>query len=145
MPAPPLFKYNFTVKGRYPDGNTARMEGHIYDVDGYPWSAFDKAVACCKKVTPGLIVSLDKPGNVTLKKLKKPYLRIAVVHEGKEWKRDPQEHCCFCGQPTPYWVKEKDVACCQGCAATHVFDEVPTKAEWIAKQRGSYADKASSY
>jgi len=135
MPVPALFKYSFTVKGSYPDGNKATMYGHIYDEDGTPWSAFDKAVAACQALTPELVVDRTKPGQVSLRKNKKPYPRIEVIHEPPEFKRDPQEKCCFCQQPTPYWVKGKDVACCQACATTHVLAEVPAKADWCAKNK----------
>lgn len=74
-PAPPVAEeamvvYNFTVTGKYPDGNRARMHGVLEDKDGFPFSAFDKAVEICKKLTPGLIVDLAKPGQVVLKKKK---------------------------------------------------------------------------
>lgn len=47
------------------------MSGHIEDEDGYPWSAFDKAVKVCQDMTPGLVVDTSKPGQVTLRKLKR--------------------------------------------------------------------------
>jgi len=65
-----LSYYSFTVKGTYPNGNRAKMSGHLKDTPGYPNSAFTKAVEACKEVTPDLIVDLSVPGNVVLKQLK---------------------------------------------------------------------------
>lgn len=45
------------------------------------------------------------------------------------------ERCCFCRERTRYWNTERDVACCVRCAATHTIEQLPTKAEWIAKER----------
>jgi hypothetical protein len=67
----PQVKYNFRVKGCYPDGNTTTMEGCVYDDDNFPQKAFDKAVDVCKQLTPSLIVDLTQPGQVTLSKRKK--------------------------------------------------------------------------
>ena len=111
------------------------MDGHVYDVDGTPWSAFDKALEVCRKTHSSLIVDQTKPGWCVLTKNKKPFLRIAVVREPKEFKHDPMEKCCFCGQPTPYWVRKADVACCQACAAIHALEEVPNKQDWIARNK----------
>ena len=48
---------------------------------------------------------------------------------------DRLERCCFCRTPTPYWNLINDVACCEACAATHTFAELPTKQAWCAKER----------
>ncbi len=46
----------------------------------------------------------------------------------------PFERCCFCRVRSPTWFAEKDVAVCVSCAETHDPSEVPTKAEWCAKE-----------
>jgi hypothetical protein len=43
----------------------------------------------------------------------------------------PYEHCYFCDKATPYWETNKDVACCQECAATHEPKEIVSKEEWL--------------
>jgi hypothetical protein len=63
-------KYAFVVKGKTPDGTKAKMEGFVWDEDNFPSSAFDKAVACCKELAPGLIVDMSVGGNVVLSKRK---------------------------------------------------------------------------
>jgi hypothetical protein len=63
-------KYKFIVKGTTPDGNKARMEGQVWADDGFPSSAFDKAVKCCQDLTPGLVVDMSVGGNVVLTKRK---------------------------------------------------------------------------
>ncbi len=63
--------YSFEVRGEYPNGNKAKMNGHVQvEGDDYPHSAFELAVKTCQDVTPGLIVDLAKPGRVILRKLK---------------------------------------------------------------------------
>jgi hypothetical protein len=112
-------------------------------VDGCPFSAFEKAVKVCQEVTPGLMVDMSKPGQVTLQKLKKPLRRIQIVKEPHDLAQNftEMENCCFCSLPTNYWVPKKDVACCPTCAMTHVLEEVPTKAEWCAKRRETNANR----
>jgi len=65
------YRYSFSVRGRYPNGNTAKMSGYVYAEDGYPFSAFEDAVKVCEDITPGLIVDRQKPGQITLRKLKR--------------------------------------------------------------------------
>jgi len=62
--------YAFTVKGKYPDGNQATMSGRIKCEDGYPMAAFEVAIKTCQDLSPGLIVDMTKPNQVTLRKLK---------------------------------------------------------------------------
>ena len=45
------------------------------------------------------------------------------------------ERCCLCRTPTRYWHQPTDVAVCQACAETRSVEELPTKAEWLAKER----------
>ena len=45
------------------------------------------------------------------------------------------ERCCFCRTPTPYWDLINDVACCEACATTHTFTDLPTKEAWCARER----------
>jgi hypothetical protein len=51
------------------------------------------------------------------------------------------EKCCFCRETTHYWTNIKSrtlgqqVACCPKCAKGGRVNEVPTKAEWIDRER----------
>lgn len=53
----------------------------------------------------------------------------------------PYERCVFCRERTIYWtdIPERttgaQVACCPGCGCCRQPAEVPTKAEWLAKER----------
>ena len=75
--------YSFEVNGSYQNGHKVTMKGHIQDEDGYPFSAFDKAVQACQDLTPGLLVERSLPGSVILKKLKgnPKFYSIAVLHK----------------------------------------------------------------
>jgi hypothetical protein len=59
--------YKFTVKGRYPSGNKAKMQGIVRAEDGFPASAFEAAIKVCQELTPGLIVDISTPGQVVLR------------------------------------------------------------------------------
>lgn len=76
---------------------------------------------------------------------------IAEMSRGKTAKIeveeiDPEEpikeRCCFCLERTSYWTnlsgrnEGAQVACCPKCAKTHDAKEVPTKKEWMEKERG---------
>lgn len=63
-------KYTFWVKGTYPDGNRGKMSGEVVGPDGYPFSVFEEAVAACLRLTPDLVVNLEKPSSVVLRKKK---------------------------------------------------------------------------
>ena len=45
------------------------------------------------------------------------------------------EHCCMCRTPTRFWHQPVDVALCPSCADTTAMEQLPTKAEWLAKER----------
>jgi hypothetical protein len=62
-------------------------------------------------------------------------MSIVVVHDGTG-RGDPMENCAFCRAKTRHWHEPKDVAVCIPCSETRSPDEVPTKAEWLAKERG---------
>lgn len=49
----------------------------------------------------------------------------------------PMENCCMCRTPTPYWYGSGplNVALCESCANKHSEEDLPTKAEWLAKER----------
>jgi hypothetical protein len=54
----------------------------------------------------------------------------------------PFERCCFCRKPTVWWttntkgkVTGDSVACCDVCAPKHDRPDVPSKKEWMAKER----------
>lgn len=44
------------------------------------------------------------------------------------------EPCCICREMTPYW-HYTDVAVCPRCAETQTFESLPSKKEWIKKER----------
>ncbi len=46
-----------------------------------------------------------------------------------------KENCCFCRRPTPYWIVNADVACCQSCATRATKADIPTKDQWIRRER----------
>ena len=41
----------------------------------------------------------------------------------------------LCRERTPFWYTPKDVALCHRCAKTATKDKLPTKDEWVAKER----------
>ena len=49
----------------------------------------------------------------------------------------PLELCCVCRHPTSWWYGSgpKNVALCPECAEAINEEELPTKAEWLAKER----------
>jgi hypothetical protein len=57
-----------------------------------------------------------------------------VVHDGSG-RFDPVENCGICRQKTRYWYRPKDVAVCPECAKTRMPTEVPSKSEWVARER----------
>ncbi len=63
-------------------------------------------------------------------------MSIEVAREPKKF-GPPFEDCCFCGLPTTFWVfpiTTESVACCVRCAWRHSPHELPTKAEWCARE-----------
>ena len=60
-------------------------------------------------------------------------MSIAVEEEPKP--HEPvMEVCVFCRQPTRYWYKANDVACCPRCARHAQPEDVPTKKEWCRRE-----------
>ena len=59
---------------------------------------------------------------------------IAIVPEDGIPASLPLERCCFCRKRTNMWAPKADVACCTPCAETHEEADLPTKAEWCAKE-----------
>ena len=60
-------------------------------------------------------------------------MALIVTHDGGS-PGDTREHCCICRAKTNYWYTPKDVALCPDCAKTTHLAQVPTKAEWCAKE-----------
>ncbi len=55
-----------------------------------------------------------------------------------EFDRESKEHCVFCRKLTAFWFRSKrtrDVACCTGCASRANESDVPTKDEWLKRER----------
>lgn len=48
-----------------------------------------------------------------------------------------RENCCVCRTPTLFWygTGPDNVALCEPCAAVTEASQLPSKAEWIAKER----------
>lgn len=59
---------------------------------------------------------------------------IKLTHDGTTPRDCCAENCCKCRAPTRYWYAAKDVAVCPECARTMRVADVPTKAEWCAKE-----------
>jgi len=59
---------------------------------------------------------------------------LEVHHEGSAAISSVLERCCMCRAPTPYW-HGSDVALCPECAKTTELAMLPTKKEWLAKER----------
>lgn len=60
---------------------------------------------------------------------------IEVVREDLEQSTIEIENCCFCRNPTAFWYKPKDVACCLECAANAEPGDVPDKQTWCKRER----------
>lgn len=56
------------------------------------------------------------------------------VKHGGEAPGECRERCCVCRVPTNYWYKPLDVALCEDCALTTKKTDLPTKAEWCARE-----------
>ena len=63
---------------------------------------------------------------------------LKIVHDGSG-PGEVQENCCVCRKPTRYWWGKgvQNVALCPECAKKTKASELPTKAEWIEKERAS--------
>jgi hypothetical protein len=60
-------------------------------------------------------------------------MALKVTHDGTG-PGDVRENCCMCREATRYWHRS-DVALCCECAKTTELADLPTKAEWCAKER----------
>lgn len=60
-------------------------------------------------------------------------MALKVTHDGTG-PGDVCERCCMCRIKTRHWYAPADVALCQECAKTTRRYELPTKAEWCAKE-----------
>lgn len=45
------------------------------------------------------------------------------------------ERCCICDSKTKFWYEPNDVALCPTCAESAEAAALPSKPNWIAKQR----------
>lgn len=57
----------------------------------------------------------------------------------RSWER---ERCCFCRRQTMFWATDsfgkvtgQSPACCEGCASVFEPHQMPTKAEWVKRER----------
>lgn len=68
---------------------------------------------------------------------------IFVEQEPKETSIWGHERCCFCRKQTPMWTLFPDgakvtgdsVACCEACARRAYREDLPTKEEWMRRER----------
>jgi hypothetical protein len=58
-------------------------------------------------------------------------MSLKVTHDGETG--PIKERCCMCRCPTNYWHKS-DVALCLHCKDKTQLEDLPTKAEWCAKE-----------
>lgn len=63
-------------------------------------------------------------------------MALKVEHDGSG-PGDQREHCCMCRELTRFWHRS-DVALCEPCAKTTKLSELPTKADWCAKEAEIY-------
>lgn len=63
-------------------------------------------------------------------------MALKVVHDGSD-PSEVAENCCLCRAPTRWWwgTGARNVALCQSCAKTAKKSDLPTKADWVAKER----------
>jgi len=57
---------------------------------------------------------------------------VEVINESKTG--EPIENCCFCRRETTFWY-QKQIACCKDCASRANKEDMPTKAQWIRRER----------
>jgi predicted amidophosphoribosyltransferase len=62
-------------------------------------------------------------------------MSIKIHKEPATVSRFELENCCFCRRPTPFWTEGGQVACCERCAARGYPEDLPTKEEWIRRER----------
>lgn len=70
-------------------------------------------------------------------------MSLKVTHDGSG-PRDTLERCCMCRKETPFWHRS-DVALCPDCAKTTKLADLPTKAEWCAKEEALFKNAMRSY
>ena len=65
-----------------------------------------------------------------------PITCVFVPEKSEQWEEEP---CCFCREPTSFWVRLPDmkesVACCEECGERAHPDDVPSKALWFRRER----------
>ena len=69
---------------------------------------------------------------------------LRVKKEPKELESMGLEHCCLCRERTHFWYTPKDVALCRPCAKTATETALPTKEEWIAKERARRGEQIAA-
>lgn len=91
-------------------------------------------VACCESCARVQGVSAI-PSKTEWLRRHREQLGVLVSQDPTFGPGDPLERCCLCRQPTLYWCTENDVACCTHCAPLHTLAQIPSKKEWLAKER----------
>lgn len=71
-------------------------------------------------------------------------MALKVTHDG-EAPGQVRENCCVCRAKTNYWYTPMDVALCETCAKTAKRSELPTKAEWCAKEDAIFKQKTHTH
>lgn len=60
---------------------------------------------------------------------------LQLTREPESLSDKGSERCCFCREVTPYWYQPKDVAVCKGCAPYANPEDVPSKKDWLRRER----------
>jgi hypothetical protein len=63
------------------------------------------------------------------------HMTLPVIQEPGDFTGQPAEHCCLCRAHTRFWYQPKDVALCLTCAEAAADTDIPSKADWCAKER----------
>lgn len=60
---------------------------------------------------------------------------VPIVSDGDA----PLERCCICRKVTSFWTVDRNpleaVALCEGCAKRAESFDIPTKSQWIRRER----------
>jgi len=61
---------------------------------------------------------------------------LIITHDG-EAAGELAERCCMCRKPTRWWygTGDRNVAICEDCAKITPESKLPTKAQWLEKER----------
>jgi hypothetical protein len=122
MSLPKLYKYSFTVRLVLPNGTKAAMSGEVFDQEGYPESACEKAKDVCAETMGPKEIYVNAV--VALRKNRNPVQRIKIKREPPGIEGVEIESCYFCKCETRYWHVRTNTPVCPECATTHAREEI---------------------